>query len=342
MFGPVTGNLTGDVTGNITGNVTGNVAGHLTGTVDATSIVAGTILADSLQMSGGTATQGLFSWNVDEETVDLVLNGAVVQLGHDTYINVRNVTGTLIPAGTPVYASGTIGGSGRVTIAPMIADASIEPRMYIGITVEDVANGADGKVADFGKIRQINTLAYNEGDVLWISATTAGGLTNVQPEAPNLKIPTALVIRSANNGVLMVRVEPGTDLYNNHRVQVTNPADQEILQYNGTLSRWENATLPTIAGPQGPQGPQGPIGLTGPQGPQGPAGADGAAGPQGPQGPAGADGATGPQGPQGPQGPSGASVINDGSTSTTEVWSGFYLDQTLGNISAALDSIIGA
>ena len=371
-------------TGNIsTAGISGNISGadyifanHFVGsdltanvnattvdatTVNATNVNAGNMTADLLQFNGGIGTQGQMTWSADEETVMLVTDGSIVALSQELHVHARNNTGSTLVAGQPVYATGTVGASGRITVAPYIANGTIDPKYIVGVVGETIVNGDDGKVQYFGKIRGINTSAWNEGDVLYISSTVAGGLTNIEPTSPDYRIPLAFVVSShAVNGTLMIRLTLGTHLNSLYDVDTAGATNGQALIYNSTTSRWKNTNLPTIAGPQGPQGPQGPIGSTGPQGPQGPAGAtgpqgptgptgpagaDGGTGPQGPQGPAGADGAdgaTGPQGPQGPQGPSGASVINDGSTSTTEVWSGFYLDQTLGNISAALSSIIGA
>lgn len=162
----------------------------------------------SLQLTGGTGTQGTFSWNTDEETVDLVLDGATLQLGQEVHYHVRNNTASAIPNGTAVYATGTLGASGRITVAPFLADGTIPAKYFIGITTEEIAAGADGKVTDFGKVRNIDTNAYNDGDVLYPSSTTAGGLTNVAPSSPALAIPCAFVVYSGNNGNIFVRVHP--------------------------------------------------------------------------------------------------------------------------------------
>jgi hypothetical protein len=52
---------------------------------------------------------------------------------------------------------------------------------------------------------------------------------------------------------LAVRVEVGSDLYEDHRVQVTSPTDGQLLRYDNTDQRWENwtpnflTTVPTLA-----------------------------------------------------------------------------------------------
>ena len=207
-----------------------------TGNVDVT----GNVIADVVQLRGGTGTQGEISWSADEETIKLIMDGTTLYMGQDTFVHVRNNTASIITKGTAVYATGTLGASGRITIAPMIADGTIAGRLFIGLAAEDIAIGADGQVCSYGKIRGINTTAYNDGDVLWISPTVAGQLTATEPTAPNLKIATAFVIHDATNGTLMVRAEQGTDLHSDQRVQVSGLTDGDVLTWSNANQRWEN------------------------------------------------------------------------------------------------------
>jgi hypothetical protein len=184
--------------------------------------------------------QGQFAWNADEETADLCQNGATLQLGQEVKYHCRNNTASTITDGTAVMATGTLGNSGRITIAPMVADGTVEPRFYLGVTTEDIPAGEDGKVTHFGKVRGIDTSAYSDGDVLWCDPATPGALTATQPAAPNLKIATAFVISAHSNGTLFCRANAGIDLHNNHRVQVSSLTDGDILTWDNTDNRWEN------------------------------------------------------------------------------------------------------
>jgi hypothetical protein len=169
------------------------------------------------------------------------MDGTTLHIGQDTFVHARNNTASIITKGTAVYATGTLGASGRITVAPMIANGTIPGRLFIGLAAEDIAIGADGQVCSYGKIRGINTTAYNDGDVLWISPTVAGQLTVTEPTAPNLKIATAFVIHDATNGTLMVRAEQGTDLHSDQRVQVSGLTNNDVLTWNNTNQRWQNA-----------------------------------------------------------------------------------------------------
>jgi hypothetical protein len=156
----------------------------------------------SVQLTGGTGTQGTISWNTDEETLDVILDGATLQMGQEVHYHVRNNSGATINNGEAVYATGTLGASGRITVGKFIADGSIPVKYFLGIATEDIANDTDGKIAQFGKVRGINTTAFSEGDVVYPSASTAGALTAT---APDIALPVAFVISSANNGTIFVR-----------------------------------------------------------------------------------------------------------------------------------------
>ena len=147
-------------------------------------------------------TQGTLSWDVDDETLQLVMNGSIMKIGEDQYYPVKNQTGNNIPKGTAVRFAGTVGSSGRLLIAPYIADGSVPNSVFMGVTSEAIADGEDGKVMWFGRVRGINTNAFNDGDILYASPTVAGGFTTVA----NDKVQVCAVInKSINNGVIFVR-----------------------------------------------------------------------------------------------------------------------------------------
>lgn len=168
----------------------------------------------SLQFTWGTGTQGTVSWNNDEETLDLIQNGATLQLWQEIQWHCRNNTGVLIPNGTPVMATGTIGNSGRITIATMASTVKANARYYLGIATEDIADWDDGKITHFWKVRWINTTwalsfgwleTWNDWDVLYLDTAHDGYLTKVEPTTW-MNIPTAYVIHSHANWTIAVRV----------------------------------------------------------------------------------------------------------------------------------------
>lgn len=213
-------NVTTDTSGALTaGDVQGDLEAiwtKLDAKVDlAGDTMTGGLIAPSVQLSGGTGTQGTLSWNADEETLDLVNNDVVLQLGQEIHVNVKNQTGVTIADGTPVMSVGTVGASGRILIGEMIGSVPANAKYLVGLTTEEITNGADGKVTSFGKIRGIDTTGtpygetWADGDVLWIDPVTTGGLTNVEPtDIDDMAQSVAFVIHAhASTGTLMARVD---------------------------------------------------------------------------------------------------------------------------------------
>lgn len=205
----------------------------------------------TIQLDTTNATdpiEGQLAWEQDEHTAVLGLNGVHAHLAHDTYSWCRNATGSTIPKGTAVMFAGTLGDSGRLLIAPMVADGTYPGYVFLGVTAETVLTGTDGPVISYGKLKGINTSLLSEGVILWCDPATPGGLTVVEPSAPNLKLPVAAVISSKNNGILMVRWATGSRLQDLHDVQVSAPSDGQALTWNSTNGRWEPRTIASTGG----------------------------------------------------------------------------------------------
>jgi hypothetical protein len=124
------------------------------------------------------------------------------QLARDSVMLVKNVRGTTIAAGRLVYATGSA--DNVPTVDGAQAD-SISTMPAIGVTLESIANGSFGRVMQVGLLENINTDSFTEGDILYVSATTAGGPTNTAPATPNFtqEIGTVLV-KSATVGAIQI------------------------------------------------------------------------------------------------------------------------------------------
>lgn len=165
------------------------------------------VAIDTVSIGGHTV-----SWNTDEGTLDVALNGATLQVGQEQLIRVTNNSGVAIDNGMAVMATGTLGNSGRITVAK--ANLTQANAKYIlGIVTETIVNGADGFVTAFGKVRGVQTNGANygeawvDGDVLYVKDSGNGALTKVVPTDTQVKLPVAIVISShAVNGTLFVRV----------------------------------------------------------------------------------------------------------------------------------------
>jgi hypothetical protein len=117
----------------------------------------------------------------------------------------------------------------------------------IGLVTEAILNNEEGFVTISGIVRNINTTGslqsetWLDGDVLYLSGTTAGAITNVKPQAPIHTVIIGFVIYAhANNGKIFVKVDNGYEIDELHNVKITSVADKNVLRYNTSLGVWEN------------------------------------------------------------------------------------------------------
>ena len=199
--------------------------------------------------AGITPAVGQLAWNADEGTVALGKGTIGNYLGEETVVLCRNASNTVaIPKGTAVMFAGTLGASGRIKVAPMIADGTQPGYVFFGVTAEAIAGGSDGYVSVFGKIKGINTSTYAEGAILWCNPAAPGGFTATEPHAPNLKLAVAAVLSSKNHGTIFVRWTTGNRLQDLHDVEANgSKVDGDVLTYVAANNRWE-AKAPTGGG----------------------------------------------------------------------------------------------
>lgn len=188
-----------------------------------------------------TVGAGELAWDADEGTVCLGQNGGfAVRLIRDGGFLCRNGAGATIQKGRAVMFAGTIGASGRIVVAPMIADGSLPGYVFLGIAAHDIPAGQDGYVLTIGKVSGVNTTAWAEGDILWCDPAVPGGLINVEPVAPNLKLSVAAALNSKNNGTLVVRWDTGRRLADLHDVEANGARnDLDVLGWSESAGRWE-------------------------------------------------------------------------------------------------------
>jgi hypothetical protein len=186
-------------------------------------------------------------WDSELGTVVLGMYDKVPnEIGFKNFWLVKNQTGSTITKNSLVYASGTVGASGRISVSKFIANGTIDAKYLLGITAHDLSNGEDGYVISFGKIRQVNTDTFAAGAILYPSPTVAGVWTDVEPVAPNIDLPIGFCINShVNNGTISIRVASGYSLNELHNVSISSPAEKSSLYYSGGLWRDTTASLLT-------------------------------------------------------------------------------------------------
>jgi hypothetical protein len=165
---------------------------------------------------------------------------------------VRNNTGATISKGTLVAATGAEP-SGRIDVAPFEVTGLQDSELRVmGIATADIASGVNGTVMSFGTLTGLDTRGtvasalavgdetWAEGDILYAHPTVDGKLTKVRPKH-DFAI-AFITVRNATAGQISIRIVPGNfHLEWLHDVELDNPTEGQVLQYDGT--DWVNAEI---------------------------------------------------------------------------------------------------
>lgn len=130
-----------------------------------------------------------------------------------------------------------------------LAQANNDPNSAdtLGIVAQDISNNQSGYIMIYGELNNINTTGslqgetWNDGDALFLSATVAGGITNVKPTAPNHGVRLGYVeYAHQNNGKIFVKIDNGYELDEIHDVYAPNPIDGDTIVWSSGNTRYEN------------------------------------------------------------------------------------------------------
>ncbi len=193
---------------------------------------------DSLQFNTSavvTPAIGKLYWD-GYSTLNFGMSASTIQsVGFDQFYYIKATVA--ITAGQVVMFTGAVGASGVLQGAP--AQGVTKASYIMGIAAENIPLNGFGFVQAFGLVQNLNTNAWTQGTVLYYDPSVVGGLTATEPVAPNVKVQLASVVnQGTGNGSLFVRRQESGTINNITEVQVTNPLNYNLLQYNGTI--WQN------------------------------------------------------------------------------------------------------
>ena len=161
------------------------------------------------------------------------ISGTSTNLGQELNLRARNNTGVTIVNGSVVYISGATGQNPTIALARA---NSLSTSVTIGIATHDILNNTVGKITTFGLVNELNTSAFTDGQVLYLSPTTAGVLTSIVPSSPNYTAYVCVVLHShVTQGKIFVRPEQpislNTALTDNNN---TSPSVSAVKSYVDT------------------------------------------------------------------------------------------------------------
>lgn len=223
-------------------------------------LTAGQVSFD--QTPSGTTGAGVLRWNDVDGTLDLGLKGGNVtlQVGQEQIVRVVNKTGAnLLESQYKVVRIriAAEGGAQGQRLAVVLAQASNDGDSVttLGVVTENIDNNQEGFITTFGNVSSINTTGslqgetWVDGDVLYLSPTIPGQLTNIKPIAPQHSVTIGYVVYvHVTNGKIFVKVDNGYELDELHNVLINTPVNNQILTYESATSLWKNKTVSDALG----------------------------------------------------------------------------------------------
>lgn len=246
-----------------------NYSGALSGYVPYTGATANVDLGEYELKAGqltldvsptGTAAVGTTRWNNTIGSSETTLKGGNVILknGVDLVARVVNkVTPntTLTKANYPaVRVSGAAGQ--RLAVAYAQANNDNNSADTIGLVTETIATNQEGFIMTVGQLLDINTTGslqgetWADGDVLYLSPTTPGALTNVKPNGStgHIVVMGYVEYAHANHGSIYVKVMNGWELDELHNVYISSVVNNQGLFYESSTQLWKNKSIATVLG----------------------------------------------------------------------------------------------
>jgi len=209
---------------------------------EGVNIYGNTIQLDTLDRLSFAASPvlpggvGTIRWNDTDGCLEYGMKGGTVvqQIGLEQLTLVKHADNTGLTLGKVVYFVGSDGTNKTVRYA--LANAESTSANTFGIMAESATGGNKAFCTTFGLVTGLNTLSLSEGNMVWLSESSAGDMTTMRPTAPNHAVQIGYCIRShATQGIIFVSVQNGYELEELHNVSSTTPTAGQVLKWDGTV-----------------------------------------------------------------------------------------------------------
>lgn len=196
-------------------------------------------------------------WNDVTGTYQFPLKGGNInlQIGEEEVARVVNKTSPLINLLQSNYQAVVVTGATgqRLSVKLAKADNDANSAGTIGLVAENINSNQEGFIKVSGPLTEINTTGslqgetWNDGDILYLSGTTFGRITNVKPSAPIHTIIIGYVeYAHAVHGKIFVKVDNGYELDELHNVAIDSLTlvNNDVLTYDFATALWKNKPVP--------------------------------------------------------------------------------------------------
>lgn len=207
------------------------------------------------QSPTGTAGVAVTRWNNTIGSTETTLKGGTVVLKNGVDL-VARVVNKVTPNATltkAAYQAVRVSGAQGQRLAVAYAQANNDNNSAdtIGLVTETIATNQEGFIMTVGQLEDINTTGslqgetWTDGDVLYLSPTTPGALTNVKPNGAtgHIVVMGYVEYAHANHGKIYVKIMNGWELDELHNVYITSPTGGAGLEYQASTSLWVDAGI---------------------------------------------------------------------------------------------------
>ena len=217
-------------------------------------------IALNVSPSGAGFVVGATEWNNTIGSSQTLLKGGNVTLknGVDLVARVVNKVTPNTTLTKAAYQAVRVSGASGQRLAVELARANTDNNSAdtIGLVTETIATNQEGFIITVGQLLDINTTGslqgetWADGDVLYLSPSTAGRLTNIKPTGATGHIVVMGYVEYAHNsnGAIYVKVMNGWELDELHNVYISSPSNNDALIYESSTQLWKNKSLATALG----------------------------------------------------------------------------------------------
>jgi nitrogen fixation protein len=203
----------------------------------------------------GTASVATTRWNDSLGSSETTLKGGSVILknGVDLVARVVNKVTPNTTLTKAQYQVVKVSGAQGQRLAVNLAQANNDNNSAdtLGIVTETIATNQEGFIITVGQLEGINTTGslqgetWSDGDVLYLSPTTAGAITNVKPNGSTGHIVVLGYVEHAHitQGKIYVKIMNGWELDELHNVFIDTPLNNQALTYETSTDLWKNKTI---------------------------------------------------------------------------------------------------
>jgi nitrogen fixation protein len=203
----------------------------------------------------GTAGVAVTRWNDTLGSSETTLKGGSVILKNGVDL-VARIVNKVTPNTTLTKAAYQVvkvsGAQGqRLAVDLARANTDLNSADTLGIVTETIATNQEGFIITVGQLEGINTTGslqsetWADGDVLYLSPTTAGRMTNIKPNGSTGHIVVLGYVEYAHitQGKIYVKIMNGWELDELHNVFIDTPLNNQGLVYETSTSLWKNKTI---------------------------------------------------------------------------------------------------